>query len=142
VIAQVSATDMRMPIQYALTYPERMAAPVPRLDWQAVRTWEFRPPDLSRFRLLALAFAAQRAGGSTPCTLNAADEVAVEAFLEGRIAFPGIAQVVEETLARVPNRQVRSLDEIMEADAEARQAARAAADRAARLASARSYVTG
>jgi len=132
IMAQVSATDMRMPIQYALTYPERMAAPVPRLSWEATRTWEFRPPDLSKFRLLALAYAAQRAGGSAPCTLNAADEVAVGAFLEGRLSFPGIAQAVEETLERVPNRQVRSLDEIMEVDREARQAAQVVIGHAAR----------
>jgi len=140
IIAQVSATDMRMPIQYALTYPERMTAPVPRLTWEAARIWEFRPPDLNKFRLLALAYAAQRAGGSAPCTLNAADEVAVGAFLEGRLSFPGIAQTVEETLACVPNRQAGSLDEIMEIDREARQTAQAVIGRAARRAGARGPV--
>ena len=124
VIAQISATDMRMPIQYALTYPERAPAAVPRLEWQTSRTWEFRPPDFEKFRLLKLAYAAQRAGGSSTCTLNAADEIAVEAFLQERIPFPAIAQVVEETLSRVPVRQVSSLDEIMESDREAREAAR------------------
>jgi len=141
IIAQASATDMRMPIQYALTYPERMTAPVPRLTWEAARTWEFRPPDLSKFRLLGLAYAAQRAGGSAPCTLNAADEVAVGAFLEGRLSFPGIAQTVEETLARVPNRQAHSLDEIMEIDREARQAAQAVIGRAARRSGVQGSVT-
>jgi len=141
IIAQASATDMRMPIQYALTYPERMTAPVPRLTWEAARTWEFRPPDLSKFRLLGLAYAAQRAGGSAPCTLNAADEVAVGAFLEGRLSFPGIAQTVEETLARVPNRQAHSLDEIMEIDREARQAAQAVIGRAARRTGVQGSVT-
>jgi 1-deoxy-D-xylulose-5-phosphate reductoisomerase len=124
VIAQISATDMRMPIQYALAYPERAPAAVPRLEWQTSRTWEFRPPDFEKFRLLKLAYAAQRAGGSSTCTLNAADEIAVEAFLQERIPFPAIAQVVEETLSRVPVRQVSSLDEIMESDREAREAAR------------------
>jgi 1-deoxy-D-xylulose-5-phosphate reductoisomerase len=141
VIAQMSATDMRMPIQYALTYPERAAAAAPRLDWQEARTWEFRPPDLKKFRLLALAYAAQAAGGSAPCTLNAADEIAVEAFLAGRISFPGIAQVVEETLARVPNQQARSLDEIMEIDREARQAAQAEVQRRSEAAGARGSET-
>jgi len=123
VLAQVSATDMRMPIQYALTYPERAAAAVARLDWREPRVWEFRPPDFAKFPLLRLAYAAQRAGGSATCTLNAADEVAVEAFLEGRITFPAIAQVVEEALARMPSRQTGGLDEIMEVDRESRRAA-------------------
>ena len=131
VIAQASATDMRMPIQYALTYPERIPAPAPQLDWGAARTWEFRPPDLERFPLLGLAYAAQRAGGSAPCVLNAADEIAVEAFLGRRVGFPVIARVVEETLARVPNRQARCLDEIMEIDREARQVAEAVVGRLA-----------
>jgi 1-deoxy-D-xylulose-5-phosphate reductoisomerase len=132
VIAQASAPDMRMPIQYALTYPERMPAPAPRLDWGAARSWEFRPPDKGKFPLLGLAYAAQREGGSAPCTLNAADEIAVEAFLAGRLSFPAIAQVVEETLSCVSNRQARSLDEIMEIDREARQAAEAAVGRLGR----------
>jgi len=82
VIAQISATDMRMPIQYALTYPAREAAPVPRLDWGESRAWSFSAPDLRKFPALRLAYQAQRQGGSATCTLNAADEVAVEAFLE------------------------------------------------------------
>src|SRR5207245_7278576 len=68
VIAQISATDMRMPIQYALTYPARESAPVPRLDWSEVRTWTFSPPDFGKFPLLQLAYDAQRPGGSAPCT--------------------------------------------------------------------------
>ena len=89
VIAQVSATDMRMPIQYALTYPERADAPVPRLDWTQSARWTFDPPDFEKFPLLNLAYEAQEAGGSATVTLNAADEIAVEAFLAGRISFPG-----------------------------------------------------
>lgn len=125
VIAQVSATDMRMPIQYALTYPARASAPVPRMDWKTARTWEFEPPDLDRFPLLALAYAAQTAGGSATCTLNAADEVAVEAFLAGRISFPGIARIVRETLEKVPHRTPRTVEEVLEIDRASRQMARA-----------------
>ncbi|MGA2328814.1 MAG: 1-deoxy-D-xylulose-5-phosphate reductoisomerase [Bryobacteraceae bacterium] len=124
VVAQISATDMRMPIQYALTYPARASAPVPRLDWQVARHWEFAPPDLDKFRLLALSYRAQESGGSATCTLNAADEVAVEAFLEGRISFPGISEVVEETLERVPVREPRSVGEVLEIDEESRAVAR------------------
>jgi 1-deoxy-D-xylulose-5-phosphate reductoisomerase len=120
VIAQISATDMRMPIQYALTYPERNSAPVPKLDWQQPRAWEFHPPDYEKFPLLKLAYRAQETGGSATCTLNAADEVAVEAFLEGRIAFPAIAQVVEETLSKVAVRQPASIGDILGIDEESR----------------------
>jgi len=123
VIAQVCATDMRMPIQYALSWPERWEAPVPRLDWKQARTWEFHPPDLDRFPLLRLAYQAQRAGGSAGCTLNAADEIAVEAFLRHEISFPAIAEVVEETLARVPARDPSSVAELLEIDRQSRQAA-------------------
>lgn len=123
VIAQVSATDMRMPIQYALTYPERAAAPVPRLDWSQAATWTFEPPDFNKFPLLRLAFEAQQTGGSATCTLNAADEVAVEAFLAGRISFPGIATTVAETLQRVPVRVPRSVGEVLEIDRESRAVA-------------------
>jgi len=124
VIAQVSATDMRMPIQYALTYPARQSAPVPRLDWTQRRTWTFDAPDFDRFPALRLAYGALRAGGSAGCTLNAADEVAVEAFLAEEISFPAIAEVVEETLERVPNRRAASVSEVLEIDRESRLAAR------------------
>jgi 1-deoxy-D-xylulose-5-phosphate reductoisomerase len=124
VIAQVSATDMRMPIQYAMTYPERHRAPVPRLDWAEPRTWEFFPPDLEKFRLLKLAYQAQEQGGSATCILNAADEIAVEAFLNGRIRFPEIAQVVEETLARQASRSAETIEEVLSIDAESREVAR------------------
>ncbi|MGC8759828.1 MAG: 1-deoxy-D-xylulose-5-phosphate reductoisomerase [Bryobacteraceae bacterium] len=123
VIAQVCATDMRMPIQYALTWPERWDAPVPRLDWREARTWEFFPPDPERFPLLRMAYEAQRAGGSAGCTLNAADEVAVEAFLRNEIPFPAIAEVVEETLARVPVRSASTIGELLEIDRESRAVA-------------------
>jgi len=124
VVAQVSATDMRMPIQYALTYPERANAPVPRLDWTQAARWTFDPPDFKKFPLLKLAYEAQETGGSATCTLNAADEVAVEAFLAGRISFPGIAALIAETLERVPVRDARSVGEVLEIDRESRAVAR------------------
>jgi 1-deoxy-D-xylulose-5-phosphate reductoisomerase len=124
VIAQISATDMRMPIQYALTYPARDTAPVPRLDWTEARTWTFFPPDFEKFAALRLAYQAQREGGSATCTLNAADEVAVDAFLKEQISFPDISAVVEETLERVPTRQPGSIGEVLDVDASSRAVAR------------------
>ncbi|MGA2739263.1 MAG: 1-deoxy-D-xylulose-5-phosphate reductoisomerase [Bryobacteraceae bacterium] len=129
VLAQISATDMRMPIQYALTWPERWQAPVPKIDWTEARRWDFAPPDFDRFPLLKLAYQCQEAGGSATCTLNAADEIAVEAFLEGEIGFTGIASVVEETLNRMPNRQPRTVADILDIDRESRCMARELAGR-------------
>ena len=123
VVAQVCATDMRMPIQYAMTYPDRADAPVPRLDWQQARQWEFYPPDFEKFPLLKLAYEAQQTGGSATCVLNAADEVAVDAFLREQIPFPAIAEVVTETLSRVPVRTPASIADVLESDMEARAAA-------------------
>ena len=124
IIAQVSATDMRMPIQYAMTYPERHKAPVPRLDWTQPRTWNFSAPDLDKFRLLKLAYQAQEQGGSATCTLNAADEIAVEAFLEGRIPFPAIAHTVEETLQRQISLKPTTIEEVIAIDLASRDVAR------------------
>lgn len=124
VIAQVCATDMRMPIQYALTWPDRAPAPVPRLDWSQARTWEFEPPDMKRFPLLRLAYQAQSEGGSLTATLNAADEIAVEEFLGGRIGFPAIAEVVEETLSRVGRLEPKTIGDILEIDRHSRETAR------------------
>ncbi len=123
VLAQVCATDMRMPIQYALTYPDRFEAPVPRIDWSAARKWEFLPPDFEKFPLLKLAYECQEAGGSATCVLNAADEIAVDAFLAGRISFPAIYEIVSETLARMPARQPQTVAEILVIDREARAVA-------------------
>jgi 1-deoxy-D-xylulose-5-phosphate reductoisomerase len=123
-IAQISATDMRMPIQYALTYPERAAAPVPRLDWTQAAQWSFSPPDFEKFPLLRLAYQAQEAGGSATATLNAADEIAVEAFLQERIPFPAIAGTVAATLDRVGVSYPQSVQEVLEIDRQSRQAAR------------------
>jgi len=128
VVAQISATDMRMPIQYALTYPERADAPVPRLDWSESATWNFEAPDFQKFPALKLAYEAQEAGGSATCTLNAADEIAVEAFLAGNIPFPAIAATVAETLDRIPNREPQSIAEVLEIDRVSREAARRVID--------------
>ncbi|MBV9082166.1 MAG: 1-deoxy-D-xylulose-5-phosphate reductoisomerase [Acidobacteriaceae bacterium] len=122
-IAQISATDMRMPIQYAMTYPARERAPVPRLDWTQARTWTFSPPDFGKFPLLKLAYEAQKQGGSATCTLNAADEIAVEAFLAGKIPFPAIADTVEETLARQPSREPATINDVVAIDRESRDLA-------------------
>lgn len=124
VIAQVSATDMRMPIQYAMTWPERSSAPVPKIDWAQTRSWDFSAPDLDRFPALRLAYECLEAGGSATCTLNAADEVAVEAFLSGQIGFMGIPRLVEETLAAVPNRRPDTIGDILAVDRESRAVAR------------------
>jgi 1-deoxy-D-xylulose-5-phosphate reductoisomerase len=123
VIAQVSATDMRMPIQYALTWPERAQAPVAKIDWRESRQWEFYPPERAKFPLLGLAYEAQSNGGSATCILNAADEIAVEAFLQGRIGFTAIARVVEETLQRMPDRVPDSIEDVLAIDGEARRVA-------------------
>ena len=124
VIAQVCATDMRMPIQYAMTYPERAAAPVPRLDWTKAAQWSFEPPDYQKFPLLGMAYEAISTGGSAPATLNAADEIAVEAFLAGNIPFPGIAATVAECLEQVPARKLTSVAELLDLDRESRRIAR------------------
>jgi 1-deoxy-D-xylulose-5-phosphate reductoisomerase len=113
-----------MPIQYALTYPDRQSAATPRLDWSQERHWDFYPPDLQKFRLLHLAYQAQEQGGSATCTLNAADEIAVEAFLDRKIPFPAISEVVEETLSRQPNRKAATIEEVIEIDLDARSQAK------------------
>ena len=123
VIAQICATDMRMPIQYALTWPERAPAPVPRLDWAKSRTWDFHAPDLDKFPLLRLAYASLKSGGSASCTLNAADEIAVEAFLDGSLPFTGIAEVVEETMNRVAPVEPSNIQEVLEVDRRSREVA-------------------
>ncbi len=127
VIAQLGVTDMKLPIQYAFTYPDRWASPVPRLDWTQARLLQFEPPDHARFPCLGLAYAALRAGGAAPVMLNAANEVAVASFLEGRLALPGIAAIVEDVLAEAAGGRwpVDSLEAIREADDWARREATA-----------------
>jgi 1-deoxy-D-xylulose-5-phosphate reductoisomerase len=117
-IAHLGYPDMRVPISYALTYPERAATPVPPLELQ---TLEFERPDTDTFRLLALAREAGERGGTYPCAYNAANEVAVQAFLEERIGFLEIAVAVEDVLARVDGAPARDLDDLVEADRRARE---------------------
>jgi 1-deoxy-D-xylulose-5-phosphate reductoisomerase len=119
-IAHLGYPDMRVPISYALTYPDRAATAVPALDLTA-GPLEFFPPDLETFRMLALARDAGERGGTYPCAFNAANEVAVAAFLEGRIGFLDIAALVEEVLGRVDGAPAADLDELREADRRARE---------------------
>jgi 1-deoxy-D-xylulose-5-phosphate reductoisomerase len=120
-LAHLGYPDMRVPISFALTYPERAATPIPPLDLASGLTLEFSAPDLETFPLLALARRAGEAGGTYPCAYNAANEVAVAAFFAGRLSFLGIAEAVEETLDRVEGAPARDLDDLVEADAEARR---------------------
>jgi 1-deoxy-D-xylulose-5-phosphate reductoisomerase len=121
-LAHLGLPDMRVPISYALTYPSRSATPVPHLPLEGL-TLAFEAVDDDAFPLLGLARSAGERGGTAPCAYNAANEVAVAAFLEGRLAFADIASVVEETLARVDGAPARDLDELVAADDEARRLA-------------------
>jgi 1-deoxy-D-xylulose-5-phosphate reductoisomerase len=124
-LAHVGYPDMRVPISYALTYPERAATPIPPLDLTSGLILEFASPDEDAFPCLPLARAAGEAGGTAPCVLNAANEVAVEAFLDGRLPFLGIADVVERTLAQIECVPARDLADLTAMDAEARRVASA-----------------
>jgi len=121
VLAQLGTPDMRTPIAYTLAWPRRMATPSRRLDLAAVGRLEFEPPDPERFPALRLARAALRRGGSAPAVLNAANEVAVEAFLAGRIGFLDIERVVEGTLEHLPNVALETLSDVDNIDQEARR---------------------
>jgi 1-deoxy-D-xylulose-5-phosphate reductoisomerase len=123
VLAQLGNPDMRTPIAHALAWPERIQSGVGSLDLFQVARLDFEEPDLKRFPCLRLAFEAIEAGGTAPAVLNAANEVAVAAFLEGRIHFPSIAEVVEESLQRLPVTQNGSLESLLQVDAEARRVA-------------------
>jgi 1-deoxy-D-xylulose-5-phosphate reductoisomerase len=123
-VAQLGVPDMHVPIQYALTYPERAPSQWPRLDLVAVGTLTFEAPDPVRFPSLRLAYEAGRAGGLAPCVLNAANEVAVEAFLAGRLSFLGIAELVEAVLAQHEGGTPTRLEDVLETDEWARSAAR------------------
>jgi 1-deoxy-D-xylulose-5-phosphate reductoisomerase len=120
-IAHLGYPDMRVPISYALTYPERAATPVPPLDLASGLTLEFHAPDLETFPMLALAREAGERDGTYPCAYNAANEVAVAAFVDGRLPFLGIAEAVRETLAAVDGAPAGDLDDLVEADREARR---------------------
>jgi 1-deoxy-D-xylulose-5-phosphate reductoisomerase len=124
VLAQLGATDMRMPIQYALTYPERVASNQVDLDWDKLKRLDFERVSTRRYPCLRLAREAMKKGGAWPCALNAADEVAVAAFLERQIPFPGIPQVVENVLTRTPRIKIEKMSDVLEADVEARRIAK------------------
>jgi 1-deoxy-D-xylulose-5-phosphate reductoisomerase len=124
VIAQLGNPDMRTPIAHALAYPERIEAGVGSLDLFKVGRLDFEAPDLERFPCLALAFRALRAGGSAPASLNAANEIAVQAFLDGQLGFTEIPKLIAATLDALPPVPLTTLAEVVAADATARQFAR------------------
>ena len=123
VIAELGNPDMRTPIAHALAYPERIASGVSSLDLVKAGSLTFEAPDMERFPCMKLAYAALRAGGSAPVTLNAANEEAVAAFLAGRLRFDRIAAVVAESLTRLASTRLASLDDVLAADHAARQVA-------------------
>ncbi|HEX7968361.1 MAG TPA: 1-deoxy-D-xylulose-5-phosphate reductoisomerase [Stellaceae bacterium] len=134
VLAQLGSPDMRTPIANALGWPQRIAAPSPRLDLAQLGRLTFEAPDPLRFPALRLARTALQSGGGAPTVLNAANEVAVAAFLDGRIGFLDIAAIVEETLAALPDCRIDSLDDIYDTDRAARDAASRFAGNGARRA--------
>ena len=123
ILAQFSVTDMRLPILYALTYPDRIPSDM-RFAVSDLRHLDFCPPDLKKFPCLGLAYAAAEAGGGKTVALNAADEVAVAAFLDGSIAFNDIPRIIEDVLTATSSGQLESIGKVLEADAEGRRLAR------------------
>jgi 1-deoxy-D-xylulose-5-phosphate reductoisomerase len=138
VLAQLGPTDMRLPIQYALTYPERVASNQVVLNWSKLRRLDFARVSTRRFPCLRLAREAMKKGGALPCALNAADEIAVSAFLERKLPFLGIAEVIENVLGRTPRTRFEKMDDVLAADGEARRMAREEVDRLAMTAAAAS----
>src|SRR6201981_1788649 len=128
ILAQFSVTDMRLPILYALTYPERIHSDM-HFAVMDLRNLEFRPPDVEKFPCLQLAYGAAEAGGAQTVALNAADELAVTAFLEENIAFDEIPLVIEEVLSKTKGSQLESIKQVLEADMEARRLARLALEK-------------
>src|SRR5690349_14232756 len=128
ILAQFSVTDMRLPILYALTYPERIPSAM-RFPVMDLRHLEFLPPDVEKFPCLALAYEAAEAGGAKTVALNAADEVAVAAFLQGRIAFNDIPEVIREVLSATEAGKLESIEQVLEADSLARELARQRTER-------------
>jgi 1-deoxy-D-xylulose-5-phosphate reductoisomerase len=126
-LAHLGYPDMRVPISYALHHPERADVPVRTLDLAELGELTFEQPDVEAFPCLRLAHEAARAGGTAPCVLNAADEVAVHAFLGGELSFTGIPRVIEGTLSEIPPRPLREFSDLYEADAQAREVARGVA---------------
>jgi len=125
VIAQLSLPDMRLPIGYALGYPDRISTAFGALEWASARALHFEPPDLERFRCLGLAFEAARLGSSAPTWLSAANEVVVQAFLDGRLAWCEIPAVIEDVMGCWDGMELRSLEDVHAADAAARSTATA-----------------
>jgi 1-deoxy-D-xylulose-5-phosphate reductoisomerase len=123
-LAHLGYPDMRVPISYALHLPERADVDVPTLDLASVGQLTFEQPDTETFACLRLAREAGEMGGTAPCVLNAADEIAVEAFLAGRIAFTGIPEVIDRTLEAVPGGPVGHFEDLFDVDAAARDHAR------------------
>jgi 1-deoxy-D-xylulose-5-phosphate reductoisomerase len=123
ILAQISVTDMRLPILYAMSYPERVASNL-TFDMAALGQLNFEPPDFARFPCLRLAYEAAEKGGAHCIALNAADEIAVEAFLERNISFPGIARTIEEVLQATPETHPVTIREVLAYDQQAREMAR------------------
>ena len=113
--------DMKVPIQYALTYPDRTASTFPRIDWRMCSRLDFEQPDVSRFRNLQLAFDAMKQAGNKPCVLNAANEIVVRAFLNDRISFLKMSDIIETMLAKTKYIPTPSLDDYIECDKETRR---------------------
>jgi 1-deoxy-D-xylulose-5-phosphate reductoisomerase len=124
ILAQLGPTDMRMPIQYALTYPERIASNQVALNWSKLKRLDFETVSTRRYPCLKLAREAMKKGGALPCALNAADEVAVAAFLERKLPFLGIPEVVERVLGRMPRLKLQKMEDVLSADGEARRMAK------------------
>jgi 1-deoxy-D-xylulose-5-phosphate reductoisomerase len=124
IVAQLGTADMRQPIQYALTYPERLVSPVAPLDWATAARLDFNAPDRTKFPCIGLAYDSIRAGGTAPAVLNAADEIAVDAFLNRKIRFTDIPDLIRTTLESHSNQDGYSLESILEADQWARDFAR------------------
>jgi 1-deoxy-D-xylulose-5-phosphate reductoisomerase len=125
ILAQISVTDMRLPILYALSYPERVESEL-SFDMRALADLHFEPPDMECFPCLRLAYESAEAGGAHPIALNASDEVAVAAFLEGRISFMDIPRTIEEVLAATPASHPATIPEVLAVDSQSRERARAA----------------
>ncbi|HSS98352.1 MAG TPA: hypothetical protein VLK33_15040, partial [Terriglobales bacterium] len=119
ILAQFSVTDMRLPILYALTYPERVASDM-RFPVMDLRHLDFQPPDMEKFPCLRLAYEAVKAGGVQPVALNAADEIAIAAFLDGHIGFDDIPRVIEQVLSATKSRDLTSISQVLEVDSQAR----------------------
>ncbi|MBM4111635.1 MAG: 1-deoxy-D-xylulose-5-phosphate reductoisomerase [Phycisphaerae bacterium] len=133
VVAQISPPDMRLPIQIALAHPRRVDGPTRRVDWAQLGSFQFEPIDHDRFPAPALALSAIERGGTAACTLNAANEIAVQGFVDGRLPFMGIAELVGECIAAMPCVPATSLDAVLAADAAAREWCTNRLDRTAAL---------